>query len=529
MSVNRTAPTVARAALALGLLGDHLFRAPVWGLNLALWSVVLVGYLLTLTGRPHEEAGPAVRPSPWVWVATLFFVAMWLVRDAPLLLAFDLLAVLALFCVALLQVEGVALPSGGAVALLTAPVRGAVHLAIGGLRLASVWRPLSAAPPVARHATAIGIGVLLAIPPVVVFGGLFTSADPVFGATVSWLTRVDLGPLVSHLCLTGALTWAGAGYLWAVARPVTPAQWPRLKIGVGIMPVLIALGATALVFTLFVGTQVGSLFGGEAFVRAQTGLTYADYARQGFFQMVFASALAVPMVYVARFVAGPTGEAGARSLRVILTAQLALTGLVLASALWRMGLYVRVYGLTEDRLYGTAVMVWIAATLVVFGLTVLRGQHARGAFGSLVAGFVTLAILNMANPQALIARYNLAHQERRPADVAHLVQLGGDAVPVLVAGLDRLAPAVRCRLVTDLIDRHAAPAGDWRGWNLARARARRAVKTLGDVALMCAMTVSAELPSLQPVTFLTTARATNLKRSGHDNLPSIVRTTPLVK
>ena len=529
MSGSRTAQTVFRAALALGLLGDHLFRAQVWGLNLALWTGVVIGYRLMLSSRWHEEAGTAARHSPWVWLATLFFVAMWMVRDAPLLLAFDLLAVLALLCLTLLQGEGVALPTGGAVVLLTAPARGAVHLAIGGLRLASAWRPLIvAAPPAMRHATAIGIGILLAIPPVVVFGGLFTAADPVFGATVSWLTRVDLGPLVSHLCLTGALTWAGAGYLWAIARPVTPIPWPRWRIGVGIVPVLIALGATALVFTLFVATQAGSLFGGEAFVRAQTGLTYADYARRGFFQMVFASALAVPMVYVARFVAGPAGEVGARLLRALLTAQLVLTGLVLASALWRMGLYVRVYGLTEDRLYGMAVMGWIAATLMAFGLTVLRGQHARGAFGSLVAGFVTLAILNIANPKALIARYNLAHQERRPADVAHLVQLGGDAVPVLVARLDRLAPDVRCRLVTELIDRHAAPVGDWRGWNLARARARRAVKTLDEVAAVCAVTHPAELPR-SPVTFLTSARATNLKRSDHANLPSIVRTTPLVK
>lgn len=528
MSASRTAQTVFRAALALGLLGDHLFRAQVWGLNLALWTGAVVLYRLSLSSRSQEEAGKAARHSPWVWLATLFFVAMWVVRDAPLLLAFDLLAVLALLCLTLLQAEGVVLPSGGAVVLLAAPARGAVHLAIGGLRLASAWRPLIvAAPPIVRHGTAIGIGILLAIPPVVVFGGLFTAADPVFGATVSWLTRVDLGPLVSHLCLTGALTWAGAGYLWAIARPVTPVPWPRWRIGVGIVPVLIALGATALVFTLFVATQAGSLFGGEAFVRA-TGLTYADYARQGFFQMVFASALAVPMIYVARFVAGPAGDVGARSLRALLTAQLALTGLVLASALWRMGLYVRVYGLTEDRLYGTAVMVWIAATLVVFGLTVLRGRHARGAFGSLVAGLVTLAILNIANPKALIARYNLAHQERRPADVAHLVQLGGDAVPVLVARLDRLAPDVRCGLVTALIDRHAAPVGDWRGWNLARARARRAVETLEGVAAMCAVTHPAELPR-SPVTFLTTARATNLKRSDHANLPSMVRTTPLVK
>jgi hypothetical protein len=201
--------------------------------------------------------------------------------------------------------------------------------------------------------------------------------------------------------------------------------------------------------------------------------------------MMFAAALSLPVVYVAPFLGGSLRESDSRSLRALLAVQLGLTTLVLASALWRMGLYVRAYGLTEDRLYGTAVMVWIAATIGVFGRTVLRERPRGAAFGSVVAAVIALAMLNLGNPRALIARYNLAHQDRRPADVAHLVELGGDAVPVLISQLHLITPQARCQLALDLVERHLEARGDWRGWNLARARARKAVRGLEAFARSC--------------------------------------------
>ncbi|MBI2074183.1 MAG: DUF4173 domain-containing protein [Gemmatimonadetes bacterium] len=224
----------------------------------------------------------------------------------------------------------------------------------------------------------------------------------------------------------------------------------------------------------------------------QTGLTYAEYARRGFFQMIVASALSLPLVYAAPFAIGePRNGREAISLKSLMALQLALTALVLVSALSRMGMYVRAYGLTEDRLYGTAVMLWVGATIGVFARTVMRSHSAGAAFGSVVAAAVLLAALNLANPQALIARYNLAHPGRRGADVAHLARLGGDAVPLLVSRLHDVAPERRCTLAKELVRRHAATRRDWRGLSLARTRARRAVGEIASFASTCQETPAA--------------------------------------
>lgn len=482
MTPQRRALTVLACALLLGLLGDYLVRARLWGVNLTLGIVAVAGLALAL--RRSRQPEPHENRSVWPWLGAAFFAAMWAVRDAQILLAADLLAALALSSLPL--VPGATLALAGAVETVAAPARAAWHAALGTFRAASAAQPTVQHALSATRATAVGLGLLLALPVVLVFGTLFTSADPVFGAAVSSLIRVNLAQLASHVLVTGSLAWAIAGYLWAVASPPRPQMVPLPEPGLSHLAVLTALGAVALVFIAFVATQAGSLFGGAAFIQEQTGLTYAEYARRGFFQMIAASALSLPLVYAAPFTTGlAANRRESTSLKSLMTLQLALTALVLVSALWRMGLYVHAYGLTEDRVYGTAVMLWIGATIAVFGRTVVPGRPTRAAFASIVAAAVLLAGLNLVNPRGFIARYNLDHPGPRGADVAHLATLGGDAVPLLVSRFSDVAPEDRCTLARELLRRHAAPKGDWRDWSLARTRARRAVGEIASFASTC--------------------------------------------
>jgi len=92
-----------------------------------------------------------------------------------------------------------------------------------------------------------------------------------------------------------------------------------------------------------------------------------------------------------------------------------------------------------------------------------------------------LAGLHLLNPDALIVRTNLARTAaHRPFDAAYAASLGADAVPDLLPALLRLEDAEQCRAARRLLSRWT-PGGaravedGWRNWNLARARARRAV------------------------------------------------------
>src|ERR671929_107520 len=70
--------------------------------------------------------------------------------------------------------------------------------------------------------------------------------------------------------------------------------------------------------------------------------------------------------------------------------------------------------------------------------------------GALVAGFAATLALNVVNPDALIARTNL---DRPHVDAAYLRGLSDDAVPVLLARLPSLPPALRVPVAQALLRR----------------------------------------------------------------------------
>lgn len=488
----RRAPLLLGAALALGVAADQLFRVPAWGLNLAVFVVSLAAWAAQLAARDKDRPDR----SPWPLLAACFFALMWAVRDAEALLAWNTLAALGLLSLPLVQARGLLLREAGTIETLLGPARAGWNAFVGMIVVLfrdMPWHDLVGQTRLRRAGAAVA-GVVLALPLLLVFGALFASADPMFGAALQWMFIWDPTVIVRHAVPIGAVAWVSAGYLRAVAEPARELKNPFghlvPEITMGFVPVATALGAMVLLFTLFVAVQAGSLFRGESFVLSHTGLTFAEYARGGFFQLVAASALALPVVYAAPWVAALAGAGAAareaRSLRALQATQLGLVALVAASALWRMSVYIRAYGLTEDRLYGAAIIVWIGAMIAVFARTILVGRPQGAAFGATASAALVLGLLNLANPDALIARVNLDRADGRRLDVEHLLTLHADATPVIASRLTALDETSRCALATRLASRwRETPPGDWRGWNLARARARRLLPALERAAADC--------------------------------------------
>ncbi len=383
-------------------------------------------------------------------------VAVLAVRSAPWVLALCLVAAAATGAVSAVQARSapaiwLALPSWGAGVLRSLPwsVRGLRALGGGRRgRLLAVTR------------TAL---VTLAL--LLVFGLLFASADAVFA---SFLPRLDVSDLpgqavVAVLLLVGATTLAHLA--------AAPPSWTRVALPAAkpsrrwewTAPVL----ALDVLVLAFVAVQVVALVGGDSYVRATAGLTYAEYARQGFGQLVAATALTLLVVaYSAR--TAPRTTPGDRLLSRAVLGVLCLATLgVVVSALGRMDLYVDAYGLTRLRLL---VVVTEIAMAVVLLLVLAAGIRWRGTWLPLAVVHVCgLAVLGLAvvNPDAQIVRYNVAASGSSTAtglDVSYLQDLSADAVPA-VDDLD--GPLRTCLLASVRVEEPTDPAG----WNLGRQRA----------------------------------------------------------
>jgi hypothetical protein len=152
-------------------------------------------------------------------------------------------------------------------------------------------------------------------------------------------------------------------------------------------------------------------------------------------------------------------------LRGSLGALCVLTLVVVASALYRMGLYQDAYGFTRLRLLVDVFEGWLG--LVVLGVLV-AGIRLRGWWlprMALLSGAALLLGLALANPDAWIARHNIDRYEATgKIDRFYLGGLSADAVPTLVEKLPR---ADRYCVMREFdIEKDS-----WAGWNLSRARA----------------------------------------------------------
>jgi hypothetical protein len=281
--------------------------------------------------------------------------------------------------------------------------------------------------------------------------------------------------VVSHVVLAGAFAWWSAGWLRGAVPGASrrPALAQRLPLRLGLAEISLSLGAVIVLFAIFVVLQLRWLFGGAGVVLATTGLTVAEYARRGFFELVTVAALVVPLILGTHAVI--EDEKVRERHRRLSIALIVLLAAIMTSALLRMRLYVEYFGLTTDRLYATAFMIWLAIVFGAMALTVLRGWGRPFASMALLSGFVVLFTLNVANPDVLVARVNLARAPgTRTVDYEYLARLSGDATPTVVGAIVA-APATTdaCKAAKSLrarwADRHD------RSWNVGVRRGRESV------------------------------------------------------
>ncbi|MFI0878599.1 DUF4173 domain-containing protein [Streptomyces sp. CS149] len=420
---------LATAVLSALFLGDGL------GVNLLIVAVpaALAAFFAA------RSAGRRLRPWTATWaVGGLALLAVPALRDAgwP-----TFLAVVSAFALGSLALHGSRSWLGvliGSLGLFDAIVPGIIWGVRGVRARADGSRARWGA---ALRTTAVAVVLL------VVFGTLFASADAAFADLLGGLmpdASFAEGPWRIFLFALGL-----AGALAAAYTAAAPVRWDGITVSPGkprgriewALPLIVL----NLLFAAFIALQLVVLLGGYEKVRVETGLDHAEYARQGFWQLLWATLLTLLVIALALRWAPRGGSRDRTLVRAVLGTLCVLTLVVVASALRRMDLYVDEYGLTRLRISVAAMELWLGVVLVLILAAGVFGARflPRAIAVSAAAGVLAFGLLS---PDGLIAEQNVQRFEARESagiDIDYVKDLSADAVPAL----DRLPePERSCAL-----------------------------------------------------------------------------------
>jgi hypothetical protein len=520
---DRLAVVLLAAGLAFGLLADWLFYDKPLGLNYAVFAALGLGLLVALavTWRLGLRWSALALAAP-----VLFFAGAVAVRGEEFLTLLNIAASLGVLAILAYSLAG---PAWTRLALVGFPLAAARAVSEAGFRppvMAATAVDLSGMRAADRsRVTPVLRGLLLALPVLVVFAGLFSSADLVFQRRLSDLLRLDVLETLQRLARHGVFVviaaWFVAGGLGFALRRAwpddprvlgIPARWlagpggvdaedvaglrrlgrgimdqgvlvrPWARPRLGAVEANIVLAAVVLLFLAFVGIQATYLFGGQSNVTVE-GFTYAEYARRGFFELVAVALLALGLGLGLLQVVRAEPGSGKTGFRLLLSALALLVLVVLASAYQRLALYEAAYGFTALRLYSHVFMVVLAGVVAWFVVTVWW-KPERFAAGAFVAMIVFVAALDVINPDAVIVRQNVAqYAATGKLDTEYFDQLSSDAVPALAAALPGLKGTAHEETVAALMQQvrrlTRRPVGPWTSYHLGRERARSALAGLG--------------------------------------------------
>lgn len=429
---------VGAFAAGIGVVRLAMYHASGVLTTLLFWAI-FAGQLVFL-----KKNGQTLDRTAKLWAGVLFlFSCVFTVTASGLLKALTVIFLLmagTLFLLRQTSPEGVLrfLPVSLALSVCAMPFANYATPFVAvtsGARSSGVWKKVGY----------VALGLLFAVPLTAIVGALLCSADDGLSDMIDRLLQTPPEAVMTFIphAIGGVLIGAGicSAVFASVRRTIVldAASTDKTLVSLRFVPPLFLYSAVTplcVLFVLYIISQASYFLGGFT---GQTGsLTYAEYARKGFFELCAVCCISLAVIAAMGFFA-KRGEDGRRPVVLrIYAAFLSLASLFIAgTALAKMFLYIRIFGMTQMRVYTS----WFILLLVIgFISLLLRQIWERLPLGRIAAAAFTImfGLLCFSRPDAWITRYNAeqylaGHLEEFDTDVLIGSELSDDAWAALTA------------------------------------------------------------------------------------------------
>lgn len=268
------------------------------------------------------------------------------------------------------------------------------------------------------------LGILIAIPLLLVVCSLLLSADVVFRSFSDRLfsglfENIDFGTIFAVVFTICFGMFSSYCILIELAfQDVNPVMENKKT-----MEPIIAITFSSIltvIYLCFSIIQIAYLFIGN--MKLPDGYTYAAYARQGFFQLLFVCLINLVLVLFCQ-----KHYRENKVLKTILTIICGCTYIMIASSTMRMLLYIASYQLTFLRIFVLVSLLTLAICLTGVGISIYKSSFPLFFFMT-VTVTVCYLLFSLARPDAITAAYNC---QRENVDAYYLSDLSLDAVPAM--------------------------------------------------------------------------------------------------
>jgi hypothetical protein len=281
-------------------------------------------------------------------------------------------------------------------------------------------------------------GILLATPILIIFSFLFSSADIIFEQkTIDIFSKLNLQNLPETLFRGGLILLTAnilIGFMFHAStesQKIFPAKKPIFKKLLGFTEACIVIGSVFLLFLLFISIQFQYYFFPKNNI-VISGLTFAEYARRGFFELVVIAVLTLFLLLGLNTFTSRNTNSQEKLFTILNIGLLISMLIILASSFQRLLMYESAFGFTQFRTYAHVFMIWLGILLisVVFLENINQEWAIVNAAILVLVGFSVS--LNLMNVDAFIAHQNIQRAKSgKDFDVTYLSSLTVDAVPTL--------------------------------------------------------------------------------------------------
>ena len=277
------------------------------------------------------------------------------------------------------------------------------------------------------------IGLLCAVPVLIVVIPLLRSSDEAFQGMLDRMFD-DIGNTVFKVAFGIALSVFVVCYGFCLKTGRIVQQKESRFAGIENVYIVSFLSAISLCYLLYLFSQLAYFFSAFKGFLPNGGITYAQYARKGFFEMCAIAVINLVLVFTAMLFARKQAGKVCLPIKLLATFIGAFTLLIISTAISKMVLYIDKYGMTVLRLTTSAFMVFLAVVFISMILRIYIRKINIVKTALITAGCVVL-ILGTVNVNRVCAWYNYDSYmsgRLKAVDVEAMYNLGDEGIPYIV-------------------------------------------------------------------------------------------------